>query len=129
MSETARTSQSFPRISGIILAAGFSRRAAPKNKLLLPAGNGIPVVRGVAAAFCAAGLDEVIVVTGHQAELIAQAVSGLPVRLVAAADFAQGMGHSLAAGIRAASPDCHGFLVSPGDLTGMHAGLVQFTRT
>jgi molybdenum cofactor cytidylyltransferase len=35
------------------------------------------------------------------------------------------MGNSLAAGIRATSPDCWGFLVCPGDLPGMNAVLVR----
>jgi molybdenum cofactor cytidylyltransferase len=115
---------SSPRLCGIILAAGLSRRAAPKNKLLLPGPGGLPVVRCVAAAFCEAGLGEVIVVTGHQRGAIEHAVSGLPLRTVFAADFASGMGHSLAAGVRAASLDCRGFLICPGDLPGMNLSLV-----
>jgi molybdenum cofactor cytidylyltransferase len=83
------------------------------------------VIRHVATAFCEAEIGEVIVVTGHQCNAIEEAVSGLPVRTVFAPDFASGMGKSLAAGIRATSPDCRGFLICPGDLPGMNAVLVR----
>lgn len=112
-------------LSGVVLAAGRSRRAAPRNKLLLPAPSGRPVVRVVAEALCAAGLGEVIVVTGHQADPIAAAVAGLPVRLVHADEFELGLGHSVAAGIRAARADAAGFLVCPGDLPGMSVEIVR----
>jgi molybdenum cofactor cytidylyltransferase len=112
-------------ITGIILAAGLSRRAAPNNKLLLPNRNGTPVVRCVAAAFCGTGLSDVIVVTGHQREAVENAVSGLPLRTVFAADFASGMGHSLAVGVKATAHDCRGFLICPGDLPDMTAELVH----
>ena len=120
-----RSSPSQLRLSGVILAAGLSRRAAPRNKLLLPGRDGTPVIRHVATAFCEAGIGEVIVVTGHQGCAIEEAVSGLPVRTVFAPDYVSGMGNSLAAGIRATSPDCWGFLVCPGDLPGMNAVLVR----
>jgi len=120
-----RSSPSQLRLSGVILAAGLSRRAAPRNKLLLPGRDGTPVIRHVATAFCEAGIGEVIVVTGHQCSAIEEAISGLPVRIVFAPDFTSGMGKSLAAGIRATSSDCGGFLICPGDLPGMNAVLVR----
>jgi molybdenum cofactor cytidylyltransferase len=72
-------------LSGVILAAGLSRRAAPANKLLVEV-DGQPVVRRVAGAFCEAGLREVIVVTGHQSGRIQEALRGLAVRFVEAPD-------------------------------------------
>jgi molybdenum cofactor cytidylyltransferase len=113
------------KLSGLILAAGLSRRTAPQNKLLLLGPGGRPVIRGVAEAFCAAGLHEVIVITGYQRERVCAALSGLPLRCVYAEDYAGGMAHSLAAGIRACDPGSAGFLVSPGDLPGMTADLVR----
>jgi len=123
MPESPSTPKAF-QISGIILAAGLSRRAAPRNKLLLATPGGPPVIRCVASAFCAVGLNEVIVVTGHQRAEIEDALLGLPLRTVFAADYELGMGHSLATGIRAASTESLGFLVSPGDLPGMQVHIV-----
>ena len=111
-------------LTGVVLAAGRSLRAAPANKLLLPAPDGRPVVRVVAEALCAAGLGEVVVVTGYQADQVAAAVAGLPVRLALSPDFAAGLGHSVAAGIRAARAGATGFLICPGDLPGMTAEIV-----
>lgn len=125
MLKTAPTSKEFLWISGIILAAGLSRRAAPKNKLLLSGPGGTPVVRCVASAFCEAGLKEIIVVTGHQREAIETALSGLPLRTVFAPEFELGMGHSLSAAIRSTSTKSQGFLICPGDLPNMRVDLVQ----
>jgi len=111
-------------LSAVVLAAGLSRRAAPHNKLLFPFG-GDTVVRATVHAFCGAGLGEVLVVTGHQREPVEAALAGLPVRIVFAEDFAAGMGHSLAAGLRAVSSRARGFVVSPGDLPHLSPGLIR----
>lgn len=115
-------------VSAIVLAAGLSRRAAPANKLLLPAGDGSArvVVRAtVEAVVGAAACGEVVVVTGHQRERVESELRGLPVRVVFAADHARGLGHSLAAGVRAARADAAGLAIVPGDLPGLTAVLVQ----
>lgn len=114
--------------TAIVLAAGLSRRAAPHHKLLLPApdGSGRTVVRATVEAVCGARapLAGVLVVTGHARGQVEDALAGLPVRFVFAPDFAGGMGHSLAAGVRAAALDTPGFLVTPGDLPGLTPALV-----
>ncbi|MBI2977451.1 MAG: NTP transferase domain-containing protein, partial [Rhodospirillales bacterium] len=63
-------------IAGIVLAAGQSSRARPKNKLLHAVG-GKPMVRRVTETALAAGLDPVVVVTGFEAEKIRAALAGL----------------------------------------------------
>ena len=108
-----------PFLTGIVLAAGFSRRNAAGNKLLLAGEGGRPLVCIAAEALCGAGLGEVLVVTGHQGEDVEAALSGLPVRCVRAEHYAAGMGASLAAGVSAADPRCSGFLVTPADLPGL----------
>lgn len=108
-------------VSGIVLAAGRSSRSETGNKLLQLLPDGVPVIRRIASLYCQAGLAEVIVVTGHQAVEVAGALKGLPLRLVHAADHAAGMGSSLAAGVRAASHQAVGFLVTPGDLPWLDA--------
>ena len=85
----------------------------------------MPVVRSTAEAVAAAHFDEVIIVTGHQHELIETALAGLPVGFVHAPDYAGGMGHSLAAGVRAAAPAAVGFAVIPGDLPFLSAPLIR----
>jgi molybdenum cofactor cytidylyltransferase len=112
------------RVTGIVLAAGLSRRAAPANKLLLSSGHET-VVRSTVAAMCEAGFDDVVVVTGHDRDRIQGALGGMPVRFAFAARFGEGMGHSLAAGIIATPPTAGGFAVCPGDLPRLSAPLVR----
>lgn len=114
--------------TAIVLAAGLSRRAAPHHKLLRPAPDhsGRSVVRATVEAVCGASerFARIIVVTGHARASIEAELHDLDVTCVFAPDFAQGMGHSLAAGVRAADPDTPGYLVTPGDLPALTPALV-----
>ncbi len=115
-------------LCAIVLAAGLSRRAAPQHKLLLPApdGSARTVVRATVEAICGAApaFREIVVVTGHERARIESALTGLPVRFVFAEEFALGMGHSLAAGVRACVQDVAGVIVAPGDLPALRPELV-----
>jgi molybdenum cofactor cytidylyltransferase len=110
-------------LSAIVLAAGLSRRAAPNNKLLLPFGD-TTVIRSTVSAMCAADFREVIVVTGHEQAKVEDALRGLNVRLILAETYAEGMGASLASGVRASIPNTDGLAVVPGDLPHLSPELV-----
>ena len=62
-------------VAAIVLAAGRSTRMGGPNKLLAEL-NGKKLVRIVAEQALASKATEVIVVTGHQAELVEQALAG-----------------------------------------------------
>jgi molybdenum cofactor cytidylyltransferase len=64
------------KTAGIVLAAGFSRRMGQVNKLLVKV-EGSPMARRVASAALAAGLEPVVVVVGHHAADLRQALEGL----------------------------------------------------
>lgn len=68
------------RISAIVLAAGMSRRMGAQ-KLLLP-WHGQTVIGQVVATLLAAGVGDIVVVTGAQADEVEQALSAYPVRFV-----------------------------------------------
>ena len=87
--------------SVILLAAGQSKRMGRVNKLLLPA-NGEPLVRRAAKLYINLGL-EVSVVLGHQADLVAAALSGLDVNIILNEDYAAGQQRSVEAGFNAIS--------------------------
>ena len=89
-----------PTVDAILLAAGQSKRMGLRNKLLEPIG-GEPLVRRVAAAVGAAGIRRLIVVTGHEADLVRDALSGLECHFADNPDYPTGMGSSVAAGARA----------------------------
>lgn len=101
------------KISAVLLAAGTSTRMGVPNKLLLPF-RGKTVLHTVAASIIASGVDELIVVTGHEAERAKTAFKGLPVCFVPNPGYASGMTSSIQAGVRAAQGE--GYLICPGDL-------------
>jgi molybdenum cofactor cytidylyltransferase len=103
-------------VAAVILAAGFASRMAPRNKLLILDKAGVEMVAAAAAAALASGADPVILVTGHQADLVRAAVAGLSVRTVFAERFAAGMSASLQAGIAAVPPACQAALICLADM-------------
>ncbi|MYB98439.1 MAG: nucleotidyltransferase family protein [Gemmatimonadetes bacterium] len=74
-----------------------------RNKLLLEL-NGETVVRRAARTAIAAGLDPVIVVTGHAREVVEGELHGLRCRSVFNSEHAHGTHTSVAAGIGAVEP-------------------------
>lgn len=87
-------------VAGLLLAAGASRRlGTPKQLLRDP--DGTTRVRRVATDLLAAGLAPVFVVTGAEGDAVAAELADLPVRVVHHAGWADGMGSSIAAGLRA----------------------------
>lgn len=102
-------------ISAILLAAGSSRRFGAANKLLALL-EGKPLVRHAAELLASARFAEIIVVTGPDAENVRRALDGLPVRFVHNERYLEGMGGSVATGIRAVGPASTGALVALGDM-------------
>ena len=90
-------------ISGVILAAGAASRMG-KIKQLLPLGPR-PMLWHVASAACRSHLDEVLVITGSAAELVAAAVNALPLRVIHNPDWQQGQSSSVRAGLLSLQPN------------------------
>src|SRR6185437_11081088 len=91
-------------VTAIVLAAGRSTRMGGPNKLLAEL-DGKKLVRIAAEQALASKASNVIVVTGHQADLVEQALAGLKVRFVRNPDFAGGLASSVKAGIAAVPPN------------------------
>ena len=98
-------------VSAVVPAAGLSKRMGGPNKLLLPYGE-TTVVGAVVLTLIECGLD-VVVVTGRDADLVAQAVA--PARAVFNPDFEQGLGGSIAVGARNV-PEGNAILIALGDM-------------
>jgi molybdenum cofactor cytidylyltransferase len=113
-----------PEISGIVLAAGRSTRMGGPNKLLETIG-GRPLVRSAVEAAFAAGLKDVVVVTGHQREAVRASLSGLNVRFVDNPHYADGLSTSLKVGLAALPAKADGALVLLGDMPRVGARLVR----
>jgi molybdenum cofactor cytidylyltransferase len=102
-------------LAAVLLAGGASRRFGAHNKLLAVV-DGVPMVRRVAQQILAAGIADVIVVTGAEHDAYVQALYGLPVRFVLNPAWGEGMGGSIAAGVRLVGEDVDGVFIVPGDL-------------
>jgi molybdenum cofactor cytidylyltransferase len=101
-------------IRAILPAAGQSRRMGVQ-KHLLPFGAST-VIEHIVDELLRAGVDEIHVVVGHQADRIAAALSGRPVQIVSNPDFEKTeMLSSVRCGLQALPSDCAAILVAPGD--------------
>lgn len=87
------------KIGAVVLAAGSSKRFGAANKLLAPCKGG-RVLTQVVQRVLEAGLSPCMVVLGHQGEQVREALAGLDVHFVENPEHAQGMGHSVACGMR-----------------------------
>lgn len=68
-------------VGAVLLAAGAGARMGHRPKALLELG-GVPLIRRQLIALSGAGIDEVVVVLGHHAELIEPVVQAFPVTVV-----------------------------------------------
>jgi CTP:molybdopterin cytidylyltransferase MocA len=101
-------------VGAILLAAGSGSRMGHRPKSLLELG-GIALIRRQIIALSGAGVDELVVVLGHHAERIAQAVQEFPVTVVRNPDPDAGQVSSLRIGLQALSPRIDTVLVALAD--------------
>ena len=101
------------RIAGIILAAGSSTRMG-RNKLLLELGRETVVQRAARTAIDA-GLDPVVVVTGHAHEAVAAQLHVFALTTVVNTNHGAGQHTSVAAGIAALGGHCGPATAALGD--------------
>ena len=99
--------------AAVVLAAGSSSRMGT-TKALLPLGRE-SVIERVLGSVSKAGVDQVVVVTGHDAERLSPLLERLGVRRAHNARHAAGMFSSVQTGVRALPPDVDAFFVLPVD--------------
>lgn len=112
-----------PMVAAVILAAGRSSRMG-RNKLLLDL-EGKPILCHAVDQALAAGLSEIVVVSGHQAAKVREALGDRRVKVVEAREHKLGMSASLKAGIRALGPKTAAALVMLGDMPQVSAPLLR----
>jgi molybdenum cofactor cytidylyltransferase len=107
-------------ITGIVLAAGTSSRFGRTKQLLQL--NGKPLVQHAVDAAAAGGLDEIVVVLGHDAERVGASLHLPPSgRTVLNRSYEAGQSTSLAAGLDAAGPESDAAVVLLADQPGITA--------
>lgn len=87
-------------VAGVLLAAGTSTRFGEANKLLADV-DGQPMVRRSAAALLDADLDRILVVVGHEAGAVRDALSGFDVAFVENPAYEAGQATSVRAAVAA----------------------------
>ncbi|MFQ5352117.1 MAG: NTP transferase domain-containing protein, partial [Candidatus Binatia bacterium] len=115
-------------ISGLVLAAGGSTRMG-RPKQLLPLGETCLLQRVIDQAL-ESRLDEVVVVLGHRASEILEALktpTASRVRFAVNDDHAEGLSTSLITGLRALDPRTVAAAVILGDQPGVGATLIDRT--
>jgi molybdenum cofactor cytidylyltransferase len=111
-----------PRVVAIVLAAGASTRMG-SNKMLVSYQDK-PMLRATVENVLASGVDEVVVVTGHQSDQVEEALQGLKLRTVHNPHYAEGMSTSLRAGVRAAGK-ADAVVVCLGDMPRVSAQVIN----
>lgn len=122
--ESDGTAPATPRIAGVVLAGGQSRRMGVVNKLLVIV-DGKPMVRHAVDTLRTAGADPIIVVTGHEAERVQAILEGADVTFVHNPDYTEGLSTSLRTGITAVPEACDGAVVALGDMPRLTAAHVE----
>ncbi|MGO8919334.1 MAG: NTP transferase domain-containing protein [Stellaceae bacterium] len=120
----AEAAKHAPRIAGLVLAAGQSRRMGTLNKLLIGI-DGKPMVRHVAEAVAASQASPLVVVTGHQREKVEAALAGLGAQFVHNPDYAQGLSTSVKSGLAALPDAVDGAVVCLGDMPMVTAAAID----
>lgn len=102
------------KIVGLILAAGYSRRMGDFKPLLTI--DGKPIIAWAVDSFRRAGIADIRVVIGYQAEMLLPVLHSLGVTPVINHNYSAGMFSSVQAGLQTFSTVADAFFLLPGDM-------------
>lgn len=114
-SEETQIARSPRSVYAVVLAAGQSSRMGDRNKLLARL-HGKPLLDHVLDALGEADIDGIVVVTGHESEIVRERLADRNVSTVLNPAFATGLSSSLKAGLGALPDDADAALVCLGDM-------------
>ena len=100
-------------VTALVLAAGASERMG-RPKLLLPFGD-TTILRATIAVVAETSVEDIVVVTGADAEAVEASIAGVSVSVERNPDYRRGNMSSLLVGV-AASPHADAFVQVPGDV-------------
>jgi molybdenum cofactor cytidylyltransferase len=110
-------------ISAILLAAGESKRMGRPKQLLTWQGR--TLLRHTLEPLINSDADEIVLVLGHEADLIRKSLPALPIKIVINPDYNQGMASSLRRGLLAMDPGSEAFLVLLADQPGIGSEIIN----
>ena len=102
-------------VSAVVLAAGRSTRMGPVNKLLATL-DGRAMVRAVVDELEGASVRPIVVVTGHEADRVEEALLDADVRLVHNSEYRTGLSASIRAGLAALPESTQAAVICLGDM-------------
>jgi molybdenum cofactor cytidylyltransferase len=102
-------------VTGIVLAAGPSRRFRGNLPKQLVGFAGEPLVRRVVRQALASRLRQILVVVGHRSETLAAVLAGLAVGLVENPRYEEGQSSSVKASLERVEPEAEAALFIPCD--------------
>ncbi|MDD9980605.1 MAG: molybdopterin-binding/glycosyltransferase family 2 protein [Gammaproteobacteria bacterium] len=102
-------------VSAVVLAAGRSTRMGAVNKLLATI-DGRAMVRAVVGELEGASVRPIVVVTGHEADRVEEALAGADVRLVHNSEYREGLSASIRAGLAAVPESTQAAVICLGDM-------------
>lgn len=105
-----------PHIAVIVLAAGASRRMAPRHKLLVQDAAGTAMLARVVDNIGAAPFRPIVVVSGHRSDEVRAALAGRDVQWAHAPDWDTGLAASLRAGLAALPASATAAIICLGDM-------------
>lgn len=121
--EATPTVATAPRVHGVLLAAGQSRRMGHANKLLEDL-DGKPLARHAAETLLAAGIEGLTVVTGHEEERVRAALAGPPMAFTHNPAYASGLAESLKRGISVIPEVADAALIALADMPRLKSGTI-----
>jgi molybdenum cofactor cytidylyltransferase len=110
------------KVAAVVLAAGSSSRMG-RNKLLLDVGGETLVRRAVRAAL-GGGVDQVVVVLGHEEARVRAELDGLRCLAVVNPDHAEGAGTSVRTGVRHVAAGTDALIVVLADMPFVTAEMI-----
>lgn len=113
-----------PKVAAIILAAGMSRRMGKANKLLEAINNELMVKR-VTKQVLASQVEQVMLVTGHEAEKVRAALIDEEINIVHNPDFAEGLSTSLHCGLTHLSEDIDAAVICLADMPAVTSAIID----
>jgi molybdenum cofactor cytidylyltransferase len=112
------------RLGAVLLAAGASKRMNGVNKLAVEI-QGVPLLKRALFALSGAGVDEVAVVLGHDADRLDALISAFPLTIVRNERYRDGQMSSVRAGLAALQGPFNALLVCPADMPLLNAQDIQ----
>jgi len=112
-------------VSGVLLAAGLSRRFGTELPKQLWVVDGEPLVRRIAKRALGSRLGQLIVVVGHQAERVSAALAGLQVQIVENPGYETGQASSVRTGLGEVDGGADAVLFMPVDQPNLSTAVID----